>query len=194
MDTRIDTLSVAITADTSRFRRELGEADRLARGFGASLTGALESAVLRGGSLGEVLRGLADRLSRLALDAALQPLESGIASAVSGLLGGVMPFARGGVLGPNGAAPFAQGGVFSGPTLFGYGGARLGVLGERGPEAVMPLARGADGRLGVRTGGAGRPVNVSVTVQARDLDSFRRSEGELTAQFARAVARGGRHL
>lgn len=46
---------------------------------------------------------------------------------------------------------FARGGVFtngivSSPTRF-----PMGLMGEAGPEAIMPLARGADGGLGVRS-------------------------------------------
>jgi phage-related minor tail protein len=66
-------------------------------------------------------------------------------------------------------------------------------MGERGAEAVMPLARGPDGRLGVRGGGA-RPVSVTVNIATPDADSFRRSEAQVAATLARAVARGRRGL
>jgi phage-related minor tail protein len=72
-------------------------------------------------------------------------------------------------------------------------GRGLGLMGERGAEAVMPLARGPDGRLGVRTGGGGgRPVSVTVNVSTPDAASFRRSEAQVSAALARAVARGQR--
>jgi phage-related minor tail protein len=47
---------------------------------------------------------------------------------------------------------FAKGGIVSSPTMFQFadGGAiRNGLMGEAGPEAIMPLSRGSDGRLGV---------------------------------------------
>jgi phage-related minor tail protein len=68
-------------------------------------------------------------------------------------------------------------------------------MGERGAEAIMPLARGADGRLGViAQSGNTRPGAVTVNISATDVDSFRRSEAQVTAALARAVARGQRFL
>jgi phage-related minor tail protein len=66
-------------------------------------------------------------------------------------------------------------------------------MSERGAEAVMPLARGPDGRLGVRSQ-AGRPVSVTVNIATPDAESFRRSEAQVSAALARAVARGQRGL
>lgn len=76
---------------------------------------------------------------------------------------GVRAFARGAVF--PAIAAFAAGGAFTNqvvasPTLFAFGnGGQLGVMGEAGPEAIMPLQRGPDGKLGVRNngGGAGAP-------------------------------------
>ena len=70
------------------------------------------------------------------------------------------------------------------------GGARrrLGVAGEAGPEAILPLARGRDGRLGVAMSGASAAANVTVHIATPDADSF----GYITGQIARAVVRGQR--
>jgi lambda family phage tail tape measure protein len=72
-------------------------------------------------------------------------------------------FANGGTF-ANGIQPFAAGGVVSSPTLFKFangGAGRLGLMGEAGPEAIMPLRRGRDGKLGV-AGGGGTSVVVNV--------------------------------
>jgi hypothetical protein len=74
----------------------------------------------------------------------------------------------------NGLAAFANGGMFannivSSPTLFKFanGGAmKTGVMGEAGPEAIMPLTRGPGGRLGVESYGGGGGVSVVVNVDA----------------------------
>jgi phage-related minor tail protein len=70
----------------------------------------------------------------------------------------------------------------------------VGLAGERGAEAIMPLARGPDGRLGVAASGAGGGVNVTFNVSTPDAESFRRSEGQVAAMVARAVALGQRNL
>ena len=55
-------------------------------------------------------------------------------------------------------------GIYSSPTMFAFAkGGKFGVMGEAGPEAVMPLTRGPDGSLGVRAdGGSSAPVIVNV--------------------------------
>jgi lambda family phage tail tape measure protein len=63
-------------------------------------------------------------------------------------------FANGGAFG-QGVQMFASGDVFSSPTAFGFGGGRMGVMGEAGPEAVMPLTRLPGGKLGVQANGNG---------------------------------------
>ena len=77
-------------------------------------------------------------------------------------------YAMGGAFAKNNIVPYAMGGVVSRPTLFKFangGTTRTGLMGEAGPEAIMPLKRGADGRLGV-SGGGSAPVNVTVNVDA----------------------------
>ncbi len=196
--TAVDTLSVEITADTSAFRREIGEADRLARGFGTSMSRAFANAVVKGQDLGSVISTLGQQLSAMALRAAIRPVTDGLFTSFQDLMMGFRGLGAGvqaeaGAL--SGLVPMARGGVIAAPTYFPLPGGRTGLMGESGAEAVMPLARTADGRLGVAAGGGGggRPA-VVVNVTATDAASFRRSEAEVTAMLARAVARGRRGL
>ncbi|MEY8838725.1 phage tail tape measure protein, partial [Cribrihabitans sp. XS_ASV171] len=70
----------------------------------------------------------------------------------------------------------------------------MGLMGEAGPEAIMPLARGPDGKLGVRqSGGGGRAVNVVMNITTPDVQGFRRSQGQIAAQMSRALGRGNRN-
>ncbi len=89
--------------------------------------------------------------------------------------------------------PFASGGVIGAPTYFPMSGG-LGLAGEAGPEAIVPLSRGPGGRLGVAMAGGSPLSNITVQIMTPDAASFRRSESYLTGQIARAVLRGQRSL
>jgi lambda family phage tail tape measure protein len=89
--------------------------------------------------------------------------------------------------------PFATGGIVSGPVSFPMRGG-MGLMGEAGPEAIMPLVRGADGRLGVASQGGGRAVNVTMNVTTPDVEGFSRSRSQIAAQVSRVIARGRRNL
>jgi phage-related minor tail protein len=65
-------------------------------------------------------------------------------------------------------------------------------MGEAGPEAILPLSRGADGRLGVRAQ-AGGAVSVVMNVTTPDVEGFRRSQGQIAAQLGRVIGRGARN-
>jgi phage-related minor tail protein len=183
-----------IRADTKPFEAALANLGKLSENLGAQLTGALKSAAVSGRELDDVLRRVGLNLAGLALEQGLKPLQSLAGSLFSGLFqgaSGVLPFAKGGV--PGHVVPFAAGGVVSTPSFF-RAGRSLGVMGEAGPEAVLPLARGADGRLGVATSGGGGAVNVVFNVTTPDAASFRKSEAQVTGMLARAVSRGARTL
>jgi hypothetical protein len=91
--------------------------------------------------------------------------------------------ANGNVFAANGIVPYAMGGVVDRPTIFPFAKG-VGLMGEAGPEAIIPLKRGADGKLGVAGGGGG--ANVTVNVDAKGT-SVQGDQGQ-SAAFARAVA------
>ena len=81
---------------------------------------------------------------------------------------GMAEFAKGGAFAKNKIVPYAKGGIVNKPTMFAYangGSGRFGLMGEAGPEAIMPLRRGANGKLGVESSGGG-VGNVVVNVDA----------------------------
>jgi phage-related minor tail protein len=186
------TLTVAIDADTGPLEAQLVEVSRAGARFSSALSQSFVDLALKGRSFGDVLRSLALRLSEIALKAAFKPLTDGIGNALAGLVTGAA-FARGGVIRQGLPVPFAQGGVIASPIAFPLAGNRIGLAGERGPEAILPLARGPDGRLGVRAE-AGAGINVTFNVSTPDVEGFRRSETQLAALLARAVAQGQRNL
>ena len=184
-------VEIRLEADTRPFADALANLEKLAASFGNQLSGALKDATVSGRSLDDMLRRIGMNLAGMALSQGLQPLSNLTSGLLSGLLRGVTPFAKGGVA--SGIMPFASGGVVSAPTYFPMGRS-VGLMGEAGAEAILPLQRGADGRLGVAAGGGGGAVNVVFNVTAADAASFRKSEAQITGMLARAVARGSRTL
>lgn len=151
----------------------------LLSGFGAAASS--------GRSFNQTLATLTQSLARLAVRDATRSLTDGLVSGLSGVFANAFR-------GDQTITPFADGGVIASPAYFSNGGA-AGLMGERGAEAIMPLARGSDGRLGVvAQGGEARPVSVTINIAAQDVDSFKRSEAQISGALARAVARGQRNL
>lgn len=179
-------------AGADELREVLDDLEARSRSFGTALTSALKGAVLDGDSLIEVLQNIAYRFSSISLDVGLKPLETSVASLVSSTsnaLSGALAYSHGGV--PGRVQAFASGGIVSQPTYFPMPGG-TGLMGEAGTEAIMPLKRGPDGRLGVAGGEGGQPVQIVFNVQATDAASFRKSEGQINAMLTRAVGRGWR--
>lgn len=113
---------------------------------------------------------------------------------VSSFAGGGGAFADGGAFN-NGLQFFASGGVFtnqvvSRPTMFAHGGG-FGVMGEAGPEAIMPLTRAPNGKLGVAAqGGSGvqNNVNISVSIsQTGNAESDSKADSEQGRRIARML-------
>jgi phage-related minor tail protein len=173
--------------DVDRSMRDL---QRSANSFGRAMSDAFSQSIIGSRKFDDVLKSLALRLSDIALRLAFKPVENLLSSSFTGLFGGNTPSvtaARGAV------KPFASGGIIGTPTYFPLRSGGVGLAGEAGPEAIMPLQRGPDGRLGVAAsgGGGGR---ITVNIATPDADSFRRSELYVTGQIARAVARGQRGM
>jgi phage-related minor tail protein len=186
------TLTVIIDADTTPLQQQLAECSKLGTRFGNALSTSFVDLALKGKSFGDVLRSLALKLSEIALKAAFKPLTDAFGATLAGAFSGAA-FAHGGVVRQGMPVPFAGGGVIASPIAFPLAGNRVGIAGERGAEAILPLARGPDGRLGVRADGASG-MSITVNISTPDVDSFRRSETQLAALLARAVSQGQRNL
>jgi lambda family phage tail tape measure protein len=165
-----------------------------------SFSSAFEDAILDGKRFSEVLQSVERDIARIILRTAVTgPAADVISSAVSGGMrsimgsfsspntqstnsalaagpsssnGALLPFANGNAFIGGHLIPFANGGVVSSPTMFPMARG-MGLMGEAGPEAIMPLQRGADGKLGVRAGGGGQGgvvINQTITIDARGAD------------------------
>jgi phage-related minor tail protein len=186
----LDEWHINVTADTSALRQELQRTSAVGRQFSSAMISAFNGIAIQGRSLGDVLRNLALSLSRMVLSAAFKPLDRAIGNILGNIFAGGLGFARGGVLQQGTPIPFAKGGVIASPVGFPLSGGRTGLAGERGPEAIMPLTRTADGRLGVAA--AGRAPNITINIATPDVEGFARSQTQIAALAARALGRANR--
>lgn len=163
-----------------------------------------------------------DALSSRLMDMASQNLFRSIFGGMGGLGGGgstsTMGFnpiagafsfggasANGNAFSGGNVIPFARGGIVSQPTMFPMANGAAGLMGEAEPEAIIPLRRGADGKLGVSGGSGGGATHVAVggmnvTIQGNAdneaLKELRRMQSEFGSRVEDAVrkAKQGRRL
>ncbi|WP_410219499.1 phage tail tape measure protein [Paracoccus sp. (in: a-proteobacteria)] len=173
------------------------EAGTLSAGLERGVGRAIDGLVLDGGRLSDALKTIGRSLADTVYAMAMKPVESALGGGIAGLFGGVLgtqltPFAKGGAF-LQGRQTSVSGGIVGGPTGFAMRGGQ-GLMGEAGPEAVMPLQRGPDGKLGVvSSGGGGSAVNVTFNIQTPDVAGFQRSQAQIAAQMSRVLARGDRN-
>ncbi|PYE89575.1 phage tail tape measure protein [Phyllobacterium leguminum] len=225
----------AAEAETKRLTDAYDFQKNVLKGVFSDFRSALDDGKLSWQDMGNiaisVLDKITDKLLNDVIDAIMQVngAGSGGGGFLSGLLGmfggGGSPFANsgqlaagfasggglyanGGVFSGGNVIPFANGGVVGAPTHFPMSGGRTGLMGEAGPEGILPLRRNSQGQLGVMASGAGNSggdaQNVHVTVgvevdQNGNLKAFVKdvarqeavgTSGAMINQFSRQVMPG----
>ena len=181
MRKEVETTSEALKVRNSDFPAltRLGtDADKLAINLDQGLASALHSStsdlvdMAKGTeTLSAGLTNLSSKILEAVANAMLMrtvigPISNALGGGLSGLFPTPVPSALGNVFDGSGLVPFAAGGIVSRPTLFPFAGG-TGLMGERGPEAIMPLGRLPDGRLGVASSGSSA-ITVTVNNHAGD--------------------------
>lgn len=160
-----------------------GQSKIFANGLERDLSGAMRNLVVEGTSFRDAFKSLAMSVADRSFQAAMTPALESISTGLVASLG----FANGGVFHAGQVQAFAHGGVVNSPTYFPMSSG-LGLMGEAGDEAIMPLSRGADGRLGVRSQG-GNKFNISMNINAKDSKSFRKSQAQIASELRNVLSR-----
>jgi lambda family phage tail tape measure protein len=189
----------------SLFTNAFGEMDDALANF--ALTGKL--------SFSDLAKSIISDMARIAAKQASSSALSGLfglaANAVGSYFGGSTGATQGGYTGSDysnwiktqqakggawsgGAQMFANGGAFSNsvvssPTAFGMSGGKTGVMGEAGPEAIVPLARDSQGRLGIRGGSSATPITMTFYIDAADNGASTIPDPAKLAEAMKTVAR-----
>lgn len=173
----------------------LANSNTMVNSFGDALANAFNGAIIGGKSFGQVMTGLAtDIQAAIVKIMIIEPLIRSLKIAMVGTgffspttnnatpfptspqtmpAGGTVMAANGNVFSGGNVIPFATGGIVSRPTVFPMANG-TGLMGEAGPEAIMPLKRGPDGKLGVSGGGGGGTV-VNVFNQTENKSEVKES-------------------
>jgi phage-related minor tail protein len=206
MDTLLEALSRQMSESatlTGQFSAELArmqgslrqtsvEMAQLERGMSRGLRRAFDSVVFDGARLSDALGQLAQSITNTVYATAMKPVTDHFGGLLADGVASIVPFAKGGAFSQGRVMPFAKGGVVSGATPFAMRGG-LGVMGEAGPEAILPLTRGRDGRLGVQmSGGGGAAPTVVMNITTPDAASFQRSRSQIAARMSAALSRASR--
>ncbi len=167
----------------------------LEKGLSRGLRRAFDGVAFDGMKLSDALSTVARSIVNTTYNAAMKPVADHfgglISQGVGSLVQGILPFANGAPFSQGKVMPFAKGGIVTNATAFGMRGG-MGVMGEAGPEAIMPLARGPDGKLGVKSGGGGG-TTVVMNITTPDVQGFQRSQSQIAAQMSRALNSGNRN-
>ena len=121
-------------------------------------------------------QSLADSIRGKFIDMALDDIFTNMfknigGGGISGFIGGLFASANGNAFNNGKVMAFANGGVVNSPTLFPMANG-TGLMGESGPEAVMPLKRGSNGKLGVEASGGSTPTIVqNINISAGNGDT-----------------------
>lgn len=165
-----------------RYNEQLYIARDLTFDFASTLAQDLRNGVKPIEALTNAFGRLGDKLLDMALNNAINSLfanlagggSGGTGSGGGGWLGSLfswLGFANGGAFGASGVTAFAGGGAFtnsivSSPTLFKFANG-TGLMGEAGPEAIMPLRRNSSGQLGVMAANQNGGTVVQIIDQRR---------------------------
>ena len=172
--------------------------EAVASTLASETVGALKSIVNGTKTAAEAFRDMALNIIQQIMDILIwQPLIESLTNSISGaisgsaggggtmggIIGSIFGFQNGGAFSAGNVIPFSRGGVVGSPTYFGMSGGRTGLMGEAGPEAIMPLKRGPDGKLGVE-GSGGVTVHQTFNFSANGDDSVKKIIAEAAPKIA----------
>jgi len=151
--------------------------------------GAMSSAFVDFALTGE--QSFSDMTESILADLAKLIIQTQIMNALTSAFPGMLsPAANGAVMSNGNMTAFAKGGVVSSPTVFPMKNG-AGLMGEAGPEAIMPLTRGKGGKLGVQaSGGGGVTVNI-INESGNEAEVTTSSDGmTIDVMISKAVNQG----
>ena len=179
----------ASIADTQKQQEDL--ANSIAQTMGNSLMSVVDGTKTTAEAFKDMAASIIKQLFEVMV---VQKLVANLSSAMSGsgaaasAVKAIVASADGNVISSGSVVPYAKGGVVSSATMFPMSGNKTGLMGEAGPEAIMPLSRGSDGKLGVKTNGGSPEQNIVVNQSFNFQSNGDETIKSLIAQAAPKIA------
>ena len=189
-DAKIKAIAEELAAEQHRIdklkeaeQQQKDAADSIANSFGSALTSIVDGTKSVKDAFKDMARAIIAELYQIYV---VKQITGMISAAINPYMPTFTPSENGNVFSNGNLVPYADGGVVGSPTTFPMAGGRTGLMGEAGPEAIMPLKRGKNGKLGVQAeGGAGDVViHQNFNFQANGDESVKK----IIAQQAPAIA------
>ncbi len=140
------------------FQKKTNSISKAAKDLGMTFQSAFEDAIIEGKELSEVFDSLLKDIERIILRYAITiPLANAISSFFPG---STTASAHGNIFSGGRLLAFASGGLITRPTIFPMANGGMGLAGEAGTEAIMPLFRTGSGDLGVKSASRGVEINI----------------------------------
>lgn len=160
-------------------------------GIGQMSDAIVDFAITGEQSFGEMTASILADIAKMILQMTIMNALKSAFGGSGGLLAGVFGNAQGNAFQGGNVIPFARGGVVSEPTIFPMAQG-IGLMGESGPEAILPLSRDPAGNLGVKSQGA---QNIVVNINGvTDFGSFQRNQAQVTNSIQGQFAMANRNL
>jgi len=158
-------------------------ADSIANSMGDALTSIVDGTKSVSDAFKDMARAIIAELYQIYV---VKQITGMISAAINPYMPTFTPSENGNVFSNGNLVPYADGGVVGGPTYFPMNDGRTGLMGEAGPEAIMPLKRGKNGKLGVQADGGSGDVIIhqNFNFQANGDESVKK----IIAQQAPAIA------
>ena len=167
----------AIRLQTEELEKQERVADTISQSFGDAFMSIVDGTMSAKDAFRSMAADIIRELYRILV----------VETMVQSIKRSIFPFANGGVIqGGKQVQAYANGGVVGGPTYFPMAGGKTGLMGEAGPEAIMPLKRGKGGKLGVEASGDTGAVNIvqNFSFAANGDESVKRIIAEAAPKIA----------
>ena len=167
----------AIRLQTEELEKQERVADTISQSFGDAFMSIVDGTMSAKDAFRSMAADIIRELYRILV----------VETMVQSIKRSIFPFADGGVIqGGKQVQAYANGGVVGGPTYFPMAGGKTGLMGEAGPEAIMPLKRGKGGKLGVEASGDTGAVNIvqNFSFAANGDESVKRIIAEAAPKIA----------